>query len=206
MQARRLHSGHRAGRGRVARHGFTRVARQLADQPAGARTRAASGAGDWATRLTPSRRASRASARTPSASSSPRSPIRFTGGLREGSTRARGRPTWTYSSAYPTTMRTRRWPSSSPSGGDGWRGSSSASSRLSDEQLERLARTGTPVVLVNRQSEGAGPRCALSTPCALRKWTTTEARCRRCAICWAWGIRRSRTSEPQTGPSPTASG
>jgi LacI family transcriptional regulator/LacI family repressor for deo operon, udp, cdd, tsx, nupC, and nupG len=33
----------------------------------------------------------------------------------------------------------------------------SASSRLSDEQLERLAQAGTPVVLVNRQSAGARP-------------------------------------------------
>lgn len=33
-----------------------------------------------------------------------------------------------------------------------------ASSRLADEQLERLARCGTPVVLVNRQSEGAQRR------------------------------------------------
>jgi LacI family transcriptional regulator/LacI family repressor for deo operon, udp, cdd, tsx, nupC, and nupG len=38
-----------------------------------------------------------------------------------------------------------------------------ASSRLSDEQLERLARTGMPVVLVNRQSEGT-PSAARSGP------------------------------------------
>lgn len=33
----------------------------------------------------------------------------------------------------------------------------SASSRLSEEQLEKLARTGTPTVLINRQSEGRHP-------------------------------------------------
>lgn len=47
----------------------------------------------------------------------------FYGRLARGVDQGAGRPTWTYSSAYPITMRTRRWPLLSPSGGDGWRGS-----------------------------------------------------------------------------------
>ena len=54
-----------------------------------------------------------------------------------------------------------------------------ASSRLTDDQLDQLARIGAPVVLINRQSEGEDSRTSIPALC--RRWTTTPARARRSA-------------------------